>query len=759
MGDDDEDGNNDNDGGGGGYQHTEDGFPLQDVDTPQNHDTLYAVVHKPNRGHQVNPRTDPDVLMQTGCDRPVQRQIYDNVAADKGNVLPPPIVGTPSQSLETSDDILTLKLTSMAATVPFISVAMTFGCVLLFGYVTRGDREICYQGFTGLDSGGSCTFNKGHRCDWTSIGVRPKWEVNKNGEAFADMLWIGQGDRATLISPWMCEDNFTTICVQFHFMFDDPEGGRLTLKKCDDTRTCEDLWFANSGDKEKWSWYNVSETITLTHGNRFQIQFEGERIEDSFFRETNFYLDNIVYKNFSCAQKTPLIISSSTRNPLTSQTVTTETYNNLSTVQTVETSDDILALKLTSMAAIVPFISVAMTFGCVLLFGCVTLGDSEICHQGFTGLDSGEGEAFANMYRTNQRARATLISPWMCEDNFTTICVQFDFKFDDPDGGRLTLKLCHDTETCEDLWFANSADKYEWSWYHVSETITLTQGNRFQIQIEGSCTFSSSGFCNYRWSYYGAKWEVNNNREAFVNMHGKDKGHRAVLTSPWMCGDNISTICIQFNFMFNRRDGGRLTLKLCHDTTGCHVVWFATSGDRDEWKWQQARENIALTNRGQFQIQFEAMKTYDHWLYTETDFYLDNIVYINASCFTDSASAPPPTSDHLLPTSDTAPNMLPNTARKFLHKSRTSTKKQDKELVASGKMKFLNPTIKPSALTMTLKVMMDELRLQEEKDEKRRERSITHRVNGDILLLKLHMRRAVLDEEGSSCACIYVYIV
>ncbi|XP_025087468.1 uncharacterized protein LOC112560100 [Pomacea canaliculata] len=82
----------------GGYQHTEDGFPLQDVDTPQNHDTLYAVVHKPNRGHQVNPRTDPDVLMQTGCDRPVQRQIYDNVAADKGNVLPPPIVGTPSQS-------------------------------------------------------------------------------------------------------------------------------------------------------------------------------------------------------------------------------------------------------------------------------------------------------------------------------------------------------------------------------------------------------------------------------------------------------------------------------------------------------------------------------------------------------------------------------------------------------------------------------------------------------------------------------------
>lgn len=121
MSNDDEDGDNDsyNDGGGGnrpadvydglrpfdftnlptgGYQHTEDGFPLQDVDTPQNHDTLYAVVHKPNRGHQVNPRTDPDVLMQTGCDRPVQRQIYDNVAADKGNVLPPPTLGIPSQS-------------------------------------------------------------------------------------------------------------------------------------------------------------------------------------------------------------------------------------------------------------------------------------------------------------------------------------------------------------------------------------------------------------------------------------------------------------------------------------------------------------------------------------------------------------------------------------------------------------------------------------------------------------------------------------
>lgn len=82
----------------GGYQHSEDGFHLQDVDTPRNHDTLYAVVHKANRGHQVNPRTDPDVVMQTACDRPVQRQIYDNVAADKGNVLPPPTLGIPSQS-------------------------------------------------------------------------------------------------------------------------------------------------------------------------------------------------------------------------------------------------------------------------------------------------------------------------------------------------------------------------------------------------------------------------------------------------------------------------------------------------------------------------------------------------------------------------------------------------------------------------------------------------------------------------------------
>ncbi|XP_025087467.1 cell wall integrity and stress response component 2-like isoform X2 [Pomacea canaliculata] len=166
----------------------------------------------------------------------------------------------------------------------------------------------------------------------------------------------------------------------------------------------------------------------------------------------------------------------------------------------------------------------------------------------------------------------------------------------------------------------------------------------------GSCTFSSSGLCNYRGTNDGAQWEVTNNTEAFVDMYGRNKGHRAVLTSPWMCGDNITTICIQFNFMFDCRDGCRLTLKLCHVTTGCHVVWFADSGDKDEW--HQARLNIALTNRGQFQIQFEGEKTYDRWIHTETNFYLDNIVYNNASCFTDSASAPPPTSDDLLSTSE-----------------------------------------------------------------------------------------------------------
>ncbi|XP_025087362.1 uncharacterized protein LOC112560025 isoform X2 [Pomacea canaliculata] len=166
----------------------------------------------------------------------------------------------------------------------------------------------------------------------------------------------------------------------------------------------------------------------------------------------------------------------------------------------------------------------------------------------------------------------------------------------------------------------------------------------------GSCTFSSSGFCNYQRTYKGAQWEVNKNREAFVNMYGKDEGNKAVLTSPWMCGDNITTICIQFNFMFNCRDGGRLTLKLCHVTTGCHVVWFADSEDKEKWKWHQARENIAVTKRGQFQIQFEGEKTHDYSIYTETNFYLDNIVYNNASCFTDSTSAPPPTSDDLLST-------------------------------------------------------------------------------------------------------------
>ncbi|XP_025088347.1 uncharacterized protein LOC112560621 isoform X2 [Pomacea canaliculata] len=171
--------------------------------------------------------------------------------------------------------------------------------------------EVCYQGYTGADSGGSCTFNKGHVCNWESSG----FQVNKNSEAFANMYGRNQGARATLTSPWMCEDNFTTICVQFRFMFNDNDGGRLTLKLCHDTRTCEDLWFANSRDKNEWSWYHVNKTVTLTQHEQFQIQFQGEKIEDSWFQETNFYLDNIVYKNTSCTTKPSAVDYSSTEVP------------------------------------------------------------------------------------------------------------------------------------------------------------------------------------------------------------------------------------------------------------------------------------------------------------------------------------------------------------------------------------------------------------------------------------------------------------
>lgn len=44
----------------------------------------------------------------------------------------------------------------------------------------------------------------------------------------------------------------------------------------------------------------------------FQIQFQGEKIKDTLFRETDFYLDNIVYKNISCTNKPPLHYSSTT---------------------------------------------------------------------------------------------------------------------------------------------------------------------------------------------------------------------------------------------------------------------------------------------------------------------------------------------------------------------------------------------------------------------------------------------------------------
>ncbi|PVD33624.1 hypothetical protein C0Q70_04882 [Pomacea canaliculata] len=164
------------------------------------------------------------------------------------------------------------------------------------------------------------------------------------------MYGRNQGARATLTSPWMCEDNFTTICVQFRFMFNDNDGGRLTLKLCHDTRTCEDLWFANSRDKNEWSWYHVNKTVTLTQHEQFQVQFQGEKIKDTLFRETDFYLDNIVYKNTSCTNKPPLHYSSTTSPFLT-------TFRKSSTVlilrshQTTETVVDVVDSAVTTGTA------------------------------------------------------------------------------------------------------------------------------------------------------------------------------------------------------------------------------------------------------------------------------------------------------------------------------------------------------------------------------------------------------------------------
>lgn len=92
-------------------------------------------------------------------------------------------------------------------------------------------------------------------------------------EAYASTYWTSEGTKATLTSPWMCEDSFITICIQFYYKFDYDDGGQLTLRLCNATASCEVLWSKMSGDKTKWFLFQVSKNLTLTKSDLFQVNF------------------------------------------------------------------------------------------------------------------------------------------------------------------------------------------------------------------------------------------------------------------------------------------------------------------------------------------------------------------------------------------------------------------------------------------------------------------------------------------------------
>ncbi|XP_025088351.1 uncharacterized protein LOC112560623 [Pomacea canaliculata] len=212
----------------------------------------------------------------------------------------------------------------MALRQPFLVVTVTLWVrLILSGNVTGSDREkMCHQGYTGSDNGGSCTFSTG-LCGWTETGVNTKWEI-KDQEAFASTYRTSEGTKAILTSPWMCEDGVVSICIRFSYKFDDDDGGQLTLRLCNETDNCEVLWFEKSGYENEWSWCQLSRNLTLTKRDLFKIQIEAKKIDDTWFSDTNFYIDNIVYKNTSCPNE-PMVTP--TQHPVltTGEMLTTNT--------------------------------------------------------------------------------------------------------------------------------------------------------------------------------------------------------------------------------------------------------------------------------------------------------------------------------------------------------------------------------------------------------------------------------------------------
>ncbi|XP_076471267.1 uncharacterized protein LOC143301101 isoform X2 [Babylonia areolata] len=188
-------------------------------------------------------------------------------------------------------------------------------------------RPLCFRGWTGPDSGGSCSFSTETMCDWTTVdGDDLTWKLHGRDEVLLSPSWYTGPERGRLRSPPLCEEAGRRACLEVRFRFGDGGGSRLYAELCGHQATCTQLFQHVYDDNEEWT---VTAVPFLTVG-LFEIFIVGEKYENTYGGESDIFIDYIRYNSTSCAEEaarvtTPDITDADNLTPVTGGDVTPET--------------------------------------------------------------------------------------------------------------------------------------------------------------------------------------------------------------------------------------------------------------------------------------------------------------------------------------------------------------------------------------------------------------------------------------------------
>ncbi|KAL8601937.1 hypothetical protein ACOMHN_008429 [Nucella lapillus] len=161
-------------------------------------------------------------------------------------------------------------------------------------------KPSCYQGWTGPNSGGSCSFTTGNFCDWRLVkGDKLKWKLTDDNEAILSPVWHTGPQNGRLRSPPMCEEKGRKICLEVKFKFSSGDGSRLNAEVCGHEATCTRLFrYAYTGNTD---WLVATENF-VTPGS-FEIFIVGEKYENTLLGESDIFIDYIKYNSPSCGEE------------------------------------------------------------------------------------------------------------------------------------------------------------------------------------------------------------------------------------------------------------------------------------------------------------------------------------------------------------------------------------------------------------------------------------------------------------------------